>query len=107
MSQQASFTRAVENNALTQCRNLIVEIQTAIKAGDVKTIRNKADALKGYITSVLAKEAFEAAATLEKTLNEDDLARAQDACQRLRAAIDSLNSAAFCRVHKKATGPTD
>jgi HPt (histidine-containing phosphotransfer) domain-containing protein len=78
-------------NALTESLRLLAEIQAAISAGDVKAIRQTGDTLKGSITSVLAKEAFNAASTLERTLHEDDLASAQDACRRLREAINSLN----------------
>jgi len=91
VSPQGLLPSTVEAYALTKSRRLLAEIQAAIRAGDVKTIRQTADALKACITSVLAKEAFEAASTLEKTLHEDDLTRAQDACRRLRDAINSLN----------------
>jgi len=59
---------------------LLAEIQAAIKAGDLNTLRRTSVALKGAVTSLLANQAFEAASTLERTLCEDDLARAQDAC---------------------------
>jgi two-component system sensor histidine kinase/response regulator len=91
VADQPRLTPTVENNALTESQKMLADIQAAIRAGDVKTIRHTADALKGSITSVLAKEAFEAANTLEKTLHEDDLARAQDACRRLQGALTSLN----------------
>ena len=91
MDHQACLT-PVEANAFTQSVKLLAEIQAAIKAGDVKTIHHSADALKGSITSVLAKASFEAASTLEKAVHEDDLARARDACRRLRKAIICLNS---------------
>jgi two-component system, sensor histidine kinase and response regulator len=87
----AQQTPTVDAYALTESRRLLAEIQAAIRAGDVKTIRQTADALKACITAALAKEAFEAASMLEKTLHEDDLARAQDACRRLRDTINSLN----------------
>jgi hypothetical protein len=81
------------SNALTESLRLLGEIQAAISARDVKAIGQTGDTLKGSITSVLAKEAFNAASTIEKTLHEDDLASAQDACRRLREAINSLNPA--------------
>jgi HPt (histidine-containing phosphotransfer) domain-containing protein len=81
---------AVQDDALTRTLKLLEVIQTAIRAGDVDTIRHAAEALKGSITSVLAREALNAAATVEKA-EHDDLDRAQDACRRLRAAIASLN----------------
>jgi hypothetical protein len=82
---------AVEDDALTRSLKLLDVVQAAIRAGDVDTIRHTAEALKGSITSVLAREALTAASTLEKAEDGDDLDRAQDACRRLRAAIDSLN----------------
>jgi|ERR1700733_2393888 len=82
---------AVEDDALTRSLRLLEVIQTAIRIGDVDTIRHTAEALKGPITSVLAREALTAASTLEKAEHEEDLDRAQDACRRLQAAIASLN----------------
>jgi Hpt domain-containing protein len=71
---------------------LLAEIQAAIKVGDLNTLRRTSEALKGAVTSLLANQAFEAASTLERTLCKDDLARAQDACRRLREALNSLNA---------------
>jgi hypothetical protein len=82
---------AGEDDAVTRSLKLLDVIRSAIKAGDVETIRETGDVLKGCITAVLAKEALTAASALEKAEHEDDLGRAQDACQRLRAAIGSLN----------------
>jgi hypothetical protein len=84
-------TPASADSAVSQSLKLLAEIQAAIRAGDVKTIRRTADALRSSITSVLAKEAFLAASTLENTVHEDDLANAQDACRRLREALASLH----------------
>ena len=78
--------------ALTQSLKLLETIQAAIRAGDVDAIRQTADALKGPVTSVFAKEAFIATSALERAEREDDLALAQDACRRLKGAITSLNS---------------
>ena len=85
MSQQAHVTPTVEN-----CLQLLEEARAAIRAGDINTMRHAAEKLKGSITAVLAKEACEAASTLEKTLSEGDLVRAQGACRRLREALNSL-----------------
>ena len=79
------------DDALTRSLKLLDAIQAAIRAGHVDAIRHTAEALKGSITSVLARQALSAASTLEKAENEDDLDRALDACRRLRAAITSLN----------------
>jgi HPt (histidine-containing phosphotransfer) domain-containing protein len=88
----AEYSPATENvDANGECRKLLEQIQVAIEAGDLSTIRHTADALKGPITSVFANEAFAAAATLENTLHECDLVLAQDACRRLRALVNSLN----------------
>jgi len=84
-------TPSSADSPVGQSLKLLTEIQAAIRAGDLKTIRRTADALKSSITSVLAKEAFLAASALENTVREDDLANAQDACRRLRDALASLN----------------
>ena len=86
----------------SQAFKLLAEVQAAIKAGDLKTLRQKSDALKGSITSLLVNQAFEAASTLEKTFSEEDLARAKDACQRLREALNSLD-----RNASKSTSPIE
>ena len=75
----------------SQAFKLLAEVQAAIEAGDLNALRRTSNALKGSITSLLANRAFEAASTLERTLGEDDLSRAQDACRRLREALSSLN----------------
>jgi hypothetical protein len=82
---------AVEDDPVTRSLKMLDVIRSAIQAGNVETIRETGDVLKGCITAVLAKEAFIAASMLEKAEHEDDLGRAQDACQRLQAAIASLN----------------
>lgn len=79
------------DSAVSQSLKLLAEIQAAIGNGDVKTICRPAEALRGCITSVLAKEAFLAASALENTVHEEDLANAQDACRRLREALASLH----------------
>jgi len=87
----AVASSTIEDDPLTRSLKLLAVIQTAIRAGDVDTVRHTAEALKGPITSFLAREALTAASTLEKTEHEDELSRAQDACRRLQAAITSLN----------------
>jgi hypothetical protein len=82
---------AGEDDALTRSLKLLEVIQAAIRAGEVDTIRHTSEALKGSITSVLAREACAAASTLENSEREEDLVRAEDACRRLQAAITSLN----------------
>ncbi|HEX5227884.1 MAG TPA: hypothetical protein VFW44_09245 [Bryobacteraceae bacterium] len=88
----SSPARSRDDAAFAESLRLISEIQTAIRNRDVKLVRQKGDLLKGAITSVLAKAAFEAASTLEKASSEDQLVDARDACQRLEAAIQSLNA---------------
>jgi hypothetical protein len=74
-----------------QAMKLLSEVQAAINAGDLDALRHSSDALKGLITSLFANQAFEAASRLEKTLSEEDLQRAQNACQRLREALWALH----------------
>jgi hypothetical protein len=77
--------------AVDQSWQLLREIEAAIQAGDAKTLRSASQSLKGSITSVLAQQAFEAASMLEKGIDEGDLDLAQDACLRLRNAINCLH----------------
>jgi two-component system sensor histidine kinase/response regulator len=66
------------------------EIEAAIAGRDLKAIRAHASAMKGSITSLIAKGAFEAASTLANAAQEDDLARAEEACRCLQEALTSL-----------------
>ena len=78
-------------SAVDQSWELLREIEAAIQAGDAKTLRSASKALKGCITSVLAHQALEAALMLENTFDLDHLERANDACRRLREAINCLH----------------
>ena len=46
--------------------------------------------MKGSVTSLIAKGAFEAASTLASTAREEDLGRAEDALRCLQDALMSL-----------------
>ena len=88
----AAASSTVEDDPVTRSLKLLDVIRSAIKAGDVETIRQTGDALKGCITSVLAKEALIAASALEKTEHEDDLGRAQDAVNASEQPFESASS---------------
>ena len=77
----------------SQALKLLSEVQVAIDASDIDALRRSSDALKGSITSLLANQAFEAASIIEKTLREEDLAHARDACKRLRETLKALHKA--------------
>jgi two-component system, sensor histidine kinase and response regulator len=79
-----------EISDLDKSLNLLGTIETAIAGRDLKAIRAHAGAMKGSITSLIAKGAFEAASTLASTDQEDDLARAEDALRCLHEALMSL-----------------
>jgi hypothetical protein len=91
--QMAEQPRSIpQPDPVAEAMELLGRIQAAIGQGDAATIRQSADALKGSITSLLAKQAFEAASAIENTLREEDLAQALEACRRLHAALTSLTS---------------
>ena len=75
----------------THARMLLAEVQAAINAGDLDTLRDSSNALRGLITALFANQAFEVASRLERALNEDDLLRAEDACRRLRETLTALH----------------
>ena len=75
----------------TQALMLLAEVQAAINAGDLDTLRDSSNALRGLITALFANQAFEVASRLERALNEDDLLRAEDACRRLRETLTALH----------------
>jgi two-component system, sensor histidine kinase and response regulator len=79
-----------EVSTLSQSLTSLGAIQTAIEGRDLKAIRSHASAMKGSITSLIAKGAFEAASTLASTGQEDELPRAEDAFRCLHEALTSL-----------------
>jgi hypothetical protein len=91
-----------ESDALNRDLDLLRSIQTALAEGDIETIRQSADALRGSITSLLARHAFEAALALENSAREEDLSKAQDACRRLRAALNSFSPSGADQTKERA-----
>jgi CheY-like chemotaxis protein len=69
---------------------LLEAIETAIARRDLEAIRTHACAMKGPITSLIAKEAFEAVSVLANTAEADELPRAEDAVRCLHEALTSL-----------------
>jgi two-component system sensor histidine kinase/response regulator len=69
---------------------LLEAIETAIAGRDLEAIRTHACAMKGPITSLIAKEAFEAVSVLANTAEADELPRAEDAVRCLHEALTSL-----------------
>jgi two-component system, sensor histidine kinase and response regulator len=65
-------------------------IQTAIEGGDLQTLRAHASAMKGPVTSLVAKRTFEAVSILAGTTREDELPKAKGAFQCLHDALTSL-----------------
>jgi len=81
-----------EISALAKSLSFLGAIETAIAGRDLKAIRAQASVMKGSITSLIAKGAFEAASTLASTAQEDHLARAQDALGCLQGALLSFSA---------------
>jgi signal transduction histidine kinase/CheY-like chemotaxis protein len=80
-------------SALAQNLSLLSQIETAIEGGDVKSIQALAGAIKGSVTSLIAKGAFQAASILANTAEESELSRAEDALRSLQDAVVSLTGA--------------
>jgi CheY-like chemotaxis protein len=78
--------------ALAKSLGTLQAIETAIAGRDLKAIRAHASAMKGSITSLIAKRGFEAASILASTAHEDDLARAEDAFRCLHEALTTLSA---------------
>jgi two-component system sensor histidine kinase/response regulator len=85
---KAEETRQISN--LAHSLTMLGPIEIAIAEGDLKSIRAHASAMKGSITSLIAKRAFEEASVLANTTQEEDLDRAAAACQGLHDALLSL-----------------
>jgi signal transduction histidine kinase/DNA-binding response OmpR family regulator len=82
-----------ENNTtsvLAENLKLLNQIETAIEGGDVNSIRALAGAMKGSVTSLIAKGAFEAVSILASTAGANELPRAEDALKSLQDAVVSL-----------------
>lgn len=70
--------------------SLLGEVQAAIEAKDLSTMRARASAIKGPVTSLVASGAFDAASVLATTTRETELGRAELALYRLQRAVVSL-----------------
>jgi two-component system sensor histidine kinase/response regulator len=79
-----------EVSILSQSLTSLEAIQTAISDRDLKAVRAHASGMKGSVTSLIAKGAFEAASTLASTAREEDLGRAENALRCLEEALMSL-----------------
>jgi signal transduction histidine kinase/CheY-like chemotaxis protein len=77
-------------SSLAESLTLLGALRTAIEDGDLETIRTQASAMKGPVTSLVAKRAFEAVSILASTTREDELPRARGAFQCLHDALTSL-----------------
>jgi two-component system sensor histidine kinase/response regulator len=82
-----------EVSILSQSLTALEAIQTAISDRDLNAVRAHASGMKGSVTSLIAKGAFEAASTLASTAREEDLGRAEDALRCLQEALMSLKGA--------------
>ncbi len=90
---QASGNNPTDNrevSALAQSLTSLEGIETAIEGRDLKAIQDNASAMKGPITSLIAKRAFQAASILAGIGGEDELARAEGACRCLHEALMDL-----------------
>jgi len=77
-------------SVLAQNLRLLNQIETAIEGGDVKSIQALAGAMKGSVTSLIAKGAFQAVSILANTTGANELSRAEDARKILQEAVVSL-----------------
>jgi signal transduction histidine kinase/DNA-binding response OmpR family regulator len=89
---QAPAVANPEISALARSLTSLEAIESAIAGVDLKAIRAHANAMKGSVTSLIAKSAFEAASALASTTQEDELPRAADAARCLHDALVSLTS---------------
>ncbi len=72
---------------LAECPKLLEDIRNAIAKGDAKALRGAAHTLKGSVGNFAAKQACEAALTLETMASASDLSRAQDTYAILQGEI--------------------
>lgn len=82
--------RARELSSLADSLAVLDAIWTAIEGGDLQAIQAHASAMKGPVTSLVAKRAFEAVSVLAGTTREDELPKAKEALQCLHDALTSL-----------------
>jgi len=85
-----SEERGNQRNEKSDALSLLGPIEQAIADKDLKTIRAHATAMKGSVTALIAKRAFETALILANTSQPDELVRAEAACQGLHEALMSL-----------------
>lgn len=81
---------ASQLSQLAQNLRWLDEIEAAINARDMKSVQGIAGTMKRSLTSLIAKDTFQAVSLLTSAANESDLARAKDASQCLHDALDCL-----------------
>ncbi len=75
---------------LEDCPDILKQIETAVTAGDSQALKSSAHMLKGAVGNFSAKQAFDAAYTLEQIGINGDMNGAPQALDTLRSEIDRL-----------------
>ncbi|MBC7966892.1 MAG: response regulator [Fuerstia sp.] len=70
--------------------DLVGEMQQAIESGDCAALGSAAHSLKGAVSTFSAKNALEAAQTVERLARDEDLDGATEAFDRLESELDEL-----------------
>lgn len=87
---------------LEQVPRQLSRIQQAVQAGDAKTLRDCAHALKGSAGTLAGMEVSRTAAELEKMGREGDLTDSRAACVALEAQLERLTAALQTLVESDA-----
>jgi HPt (histidine-containing phosphotransfer) domain-containing protein len=78
---------------LRDCPRMIDDVIDGLCAGDMEKVRRGAHSIKGAVTILGGKAAFEAALRLETLARQGDLGQAEPAWQALQQAIEQFQHA--------------
>ncbi len=85
--------REIAGLFLDNCPRMLSDIRQAVADRDSRALERAAHALKGSVSNLSARAAFEAVLRLEEMSRKGDLTRAEDACAALEQEIERLKSA--------------
>jgi len=88
-----NLLREIAGLFLDGCPRMLSDIRQALADRDSRALERAAHVLKGSVSNLSARVAFEAAVNLERMSRKGDLTRAEEACAALEREIERLRPA--------------
>jgi HPt (histidine-containing phosphotransfer) domain-containing protein len=93
VGRDAGLLRELTEVFLRDCPRLIEDVIDALCAGDIAKVKRGAHSIKGAVSILGGKAAFEAALRLETIARQGELSQAEQAWQALQQALDQFQHA--------------